>query len=182
MFKDDVYFSLIITNLVPESLGLMSNLRFLVPSNYCMATPIKSLFPPINPFVNNNKWSHRTTSCIDNSLCLSIFFFCRFSLICYFFIILVRVYSFYFGHHFLLWFGHVPLAFEFLGLFHPFFLTFLRIFHHYWSLKFHLPLVWSVILVGIFHERKFIQDKKRTKRDICILKCERNNKDDISSF
>ena len=50
MFKDGVYLPLIITNSVPESLGLVSNLRFLVPSNYCMATPIKSLFPPINPF------------------------------------------------------------------------------------------------------------------------------------
>jgi hypothetical protein len=50
MFKDGVYLPLIITNSVPESLGLVSNLRFLVPSNYYMVTPIKYLFPPINPF------------------------------------------------------------------------------------------------------------------------------------
>ena len=34
----------------------------------------------------------------------------------------------------------------------------------YWN--FHLPQVWSVILVGIFHERIIIQAQKRTAKDI----------------
>jgi hypothetical protein len=33
-----------------------------------------------------------------------------------------------------------------------------------------------------FHERKFIQAQNGTARDIFILECARNNKDDISSF
>ena len=40
----------------------------------------------------------------------------------------------------------------------------------------------SMILVGIFHERKFIQAQQRTTRDIFILECERDNKDDLFSF
>jgi hypothetical protein len=39
-----------------------------------------------------------------------------------------------------------------------------------------------MILVGIFHEKKIIQAQKGTARDIFILECEKNNKDDISSF
>jgi hypothetical protein len=45
-----------------------------------------------------------------------------------------------------------------------------------------LALVWGVILVGIFHERKIIQAKKGIVRDLLISERERNNKDDISSF
>jgi hypothetical protein len=33
-----------------------------------------------------------------------------------------------------------------------------------------------------FHERKFIQAQNETARDIFIVECARNNKDDISSF
>jgi len=51
------------------------------------------------------------------------------------------------------------------------------------SLKFSLaPLVWGVILVGIFHERKFIQVQKGIARDVFISEHERNNKDGLSSF
>jgi hypothetical protein len=39
-----------------------------------------------------------------------------------------------------------------------------------------------VILIANFHERKFIQAKKRTTRNMCILECERDNKDGLSSF
>jgi hypothetical protein len=42
--------------------------------------------------------------------------------------------------------------------------------------------VWGVILVGIFYERKIIQDQRGTTRDILFLECERNNKDGLSSF
>jgi len=49
-------------------------------------------------------------------------------------------------------------------------------------LKFHLPPIWDVILVGIFHERKFIQAQKGIARDVFILERERNNKDGLSSF
>jgi len=39
-----------------------------------------------------------------------------------------------------------------------------------------------VILVGVFHEGKFIQAQKGTIRDIFILECETNNKDGLFSF
>jgi hypothetical protein len=39
-----------------------------------------------------------------------------------------------------------------------------------------------VILVEIFHERIIIQAQKGTARNILILECERNNKDDFFSF
>jgi hypothetical protein len=34
----------------------------------------------------------------------------------------------------------------------------------------------------LFHEIKIIQAKKEIARDVLISECERNNKDDISSF
>jgi hypothetical protein len=42
--------------------------------------------------------------------------------------------------------------------------------------------VWSVILVGIFYKRKFIQAQKGIARDVFISERERNNKDGFSSF
>jgi hypothetical protein len=42
--------------------------------------------------------------------------------------------------------------------------------------------MWGVILVGIFHERKFIQVQKKISRDVFISERERNNKDGLSSF
>jgi hypothetical protein len=42
--------------------------------------------------------------------------------------------------------------------------------------------VWDVIIVRIFHERKFIQAKKETTRDIFLLECERDNKNNLSLF
>jgi hypothetical protein len=48
---------------------------------------------------------------------------------------------------------------------------------------FSYPLVWGVILVGIFfHERKIIQAQKGIIRDVLISERERNNKDGLSSF
>ena len=75
-----------------------------------------------------------------------------------------------------------PLAFEFLGLFMPFWLS-----HGLFSFLieiFSCPPVWGVILVGIcFHERKIIQaQKKGIARDVLISESERNNKDGLSSF
>jgi len=37
----------------------------------------------------------------------------------------------------------------------------------------------GVILVEIFHEKKFIHAQQGITRDIFILECERDNKDDI---
>jgi hypothetical protein len=45
-----------------------------------------------------------------------------------------------------------------------------------------LALVWGVILVGIFHEKKIIQAQKGIVRDLLISERERNNKDGIFSF
>jgi len=74
-----------------------------------------------------------------------------------------------------------PLAFEFLGLFMPFWLS-----HGFFSFLieiFSCPLVWGMILVGIcFHERKIIQAQKGIARDVLISESERNNKDGLSSF
>jgi hypothetical protein len=42
--------------------------------------------------------------------------------------------------------------------------------------------VWGVIIVRIFHEKKFIQAKKEATRDIFLLKCERDNKNNLSLF
>jgi len=72
-----------------------------------------------------------------------------------------------------------PLAFEFLGLFIPFWLS-----HDFFSFLIEIcPPVWGVILVGIcFHERKIIQAQEGIARDVLILESERNNKDGLSSF
>ena len=42
--------------------------------------------------------------------------------------------------------------------------------------------MWDVILVRIFHERKFIHAQKGIARDVFISERERNNKDGLSSF
>jgi hypothetical protein len=42
--------------------------------------------------------------------------------------------------------------------------------------------MWDVILVRIFHERKFIHAQKGIVRDVFISERERNNKDGLSSF
>jgi hypothetical protein len=75
----------------------------------------------------------------------------------------------------------MPLAFEFLELLCLFgFLTAFSLFLMRFSLA---PPVWGVILVGIFfHERKIIEAQKGIARDVLFSECERNNKDDLSSF
>jgi len=73
-----------------------------------------------------------------------------------------------------------PLAFEFLELLCLFWLS-----HGFFSFLIEIslaPLVWGVILVGIFHERKFIQVQKGIARDVFISEHQRNNKDGLSSF
>jgi hypothetical protein len=47
---------------------------------------------------------------------------------------------------------------------------------------FSCPPAWSVILVGIFYERKILLAQKRITRDVLISESERNNKDGLSSF
>jgi hypothetical protein len=75
----------------------------------------------------------------------------------------------------------MPLAFEFLGLFMPFWLS-----HGFFLFLieiFSCPPVWGVILIGIcFHERKIIQAQKGIAKDVLISESERNNKDGLSSF
>jgi len=107
-----------------------------------------------------------------------------------FFFFLLLLFDFPFS---LFWLGHThfvltitflviwacPLAFEFFRLFCLFGSRLFILFYHW---NFHLPSVWGMILVGIFHEKKIIQAQKGTARDIFILECEKNNKDDISSF
>jgi hypothetical protein len=74
-----------------------------------------------------------------------------------------------------------PLAFEFLELFMPFWLS-----HDFFSFlieSFSCPQVWGVILVEIFfHERKIIEAQKGITRDVLISERERNNKYGLSSF
>jgi len=72
------------------------------------------------------------------------------------------------------------LVFEFFGLFCLF--SFLIVFSSFFHWNFHLLLVWGVIIVRIFHEKKFIQAKKEATRDIFLLKCERDNKNNLSLF
>jgi len=58
-----------------------------------------------------------------------------------------------------------PLVIEFLGLFCLF--GFLTVFFFIFFLEiFTCPLVWGVIPVGVFHERKIIQAQKGSARDI----------------
>jgi hypothetical protein len=47
---------------------------------------------------------------------------------------------------------------------------------------FSCPLVWGVILVGIFFMKEIIQAQKGIARDVLISERERNNKDGLSSF
>jgi hypothetical protein len=42
--------------------------------------------------------------------------------------------------------------------------------------------VWDIVLVRIFHERKFIQAHEWNTRDIFILECERDKKEGVFSF
>jgi len=86
----------------------------------------------------------------------------------------------YLGCHLFLVIWACPLAFEFLELLC--FFGFLTTFLAFLIAIFTCPLVWGVILVGIFHERKMFQAQKGIARDLFILECERNNKDGLSSF
>jgi hypothetical protein len=73
-----------------------------------------------------------------------------------------------------------PLAFEFLGLFC--FLTFSRLYHLSWSLKFHLPPVWGCDPSRDFLWKKNYSSSKRDRKGCTYFRMWRNNKDDLSSF
>jgi hypothetical protein len=62
------------------------------------------------------------------------------------------------------------------------FLAFSQLFHFFFSLKFPLALYVGCDPSWGFHERKFIQAQNGTARDIVIVECARNNKDDLSLF
>jgi len=115
-----------------------------------------------------------------DSWCHSYFLLPLFFDLPLFFYSFARAYSLYLGYHFFLVIWVCPLAFEFLGLFMPFWLS-----HGFFSFHieiFSCPPVWGVILVRIFNERKIIQAQKGIARDVLILESERNNKDGLSSF
>ena len=70
-----------------------------------------------------------------------------------------------------------PLTFEFLRLFYLF--GFLTALSSLLILEISFFPNMGVILVEIFHEKKFNHAQQGITRDIFILECERDNKDDI---